>query len=313
VSSSICAHARQDGKDWSDLDLSEPPPENAPGAYLMAGQLSELDRLQLQSRVWEPAGVRLLEELGEGNGKRVVDVGCGCLGWLRLLSRWVGPTGRCVGTDISDDLLGSAASFIRAEALTNVELVHDDLFDSRLPAESFDVVHARFQLAPLGRFEEQISALARLVAPGGVLVLEDPDTSSWGFSPEAPHATRLIALILQAFKAAGGDFDAGRIEFDLVRAAGLRPALRADIVALGPGHPYLRLPLQFAASLRPQLRQHISETDLDALLASVEGELSDPTRRGLSFTLVQTWATRRDGTEDQLGSARDESALRRPA
>ena len=48
--------------------------------YLMAGQMSELDRLQLQSRVWEPAGQRLLDWLGVGAGRRALDVGCGCLG-----------------------------------------------------------------------------------------------------------------------------------------------------------------------------------------------------------------------------------------
>jgi len=260
--------------------------------YLMAGQLTELDRLQLQSRVWEPAGWRLLDVIGPGDGKRVIDVGCGCLGWLRLLSAWVGPDGSCVGSDISENLLEAAGAFVAAAGLGNVELVWDDLFDSRLPAESFDLVHARFQLAPLGRAEEQVTALSRLLAPGGILVLEDPDTASWTFSPDAPHARRLIELILEAFRAAGGDFDAGRTEFELLERAGLRPRLRADIVALERGHPYLRLPLQFAASLRPLLLEHLGEAELDALLADVEQELADPRRRGLTFTLVQTWATR---------------------
>jgi SAM-dependent methyltransferase len=260
--------------------------------YLMAGQDSELGRLQLQSRVWEPAGGRLLEVLGDGSGARVLDVGCGCLGWLRLLSRWVGPSGVCVGTDISDDLLNAAAGFVGDEALTNVELVRDDLFDSRLSPASFDLVHARFQLAPLGRFDEQVSALLALVAPGGIIAIEDPDTASWTFTPEAPHTNRLIQLILRAFRTAGGDFDAGRMAFDLLQAQGLRPALRAEIVALEPGHPYLQLPLQFAASLRPRLLQETSEDELADLLAEAERELIDPHRRGLTFTLVQTWAIR---------------------
>src|SRR5712692_573509 len=98
----------------------------------MAGQLSELERLQLQSLTWEPAGRRLLEEFGSGKGRRVVDVGCGCLGWLRLLSEWVGPGGEVVGTDIEVSMLEAAEKFVSAEGLTNVRLVRDDIFDSQL-------------------------------------------------------------------------------------------------------------------------------------------------------------------------------------
>jgi hypothetical protein len=151
-------------------------------------------------------------------------------------------------------------------------------------------VHARFQLAPLGRFEDQVAALSELVAPGGVLVFEDPDTASWTFTPDAPRASHLIERILRAFSAAGGDFDAGRLTFELLQRMGLQPENRADVVALEPGHPYLRLPLQFAASLRPRLLEQMTESELDALLADVEQELAQPSRRGLTFTLVQTWA-----------------------
>ena len=59
---------------------------------------------------------------------------------------------------------------------------------SRLPEASFDLVHARFQVAPLGRAEEVLDAMLRLVRPGGVIVLEDPDCASWTFEPAAPAA-----------------------------------------------------------------------------------------------------------------------------
>src|SRR3954447_6825834 len=119
----------------------------------MGGESSELERLQLQSKVWEPAGGRLLADLGDGDGKRALDVGCGSMGWLRLLSRWVGPTGSCVGTDTDERMLTAARAFVAGERLTAVELLQDDLFDSKLPEASFDLVHARFQLGPLGRFD----------------------------------------------------------------------------------------------------------------------------------------------------------------
>jgi SAM-dependent methyltransferase len=104
----------------------------SPDSYPLAGQASELDRLQLQSRVWEPAGRRLLDEIGAGSGVRAVDVGCGSLGWLRPLSEWVGPDGEVVGTDIDEGMLAAAPRFVTSEGLGNVSLVKDDLFASEL-------------------------------------------------------------------------------------------------------------------------------------------------------------------------------------
>src|SRR5215216_3682871 len=100
--------------------------------YLLAGQASELERLQVQSRVWEPSGRKLLEEIGDGDGTRVLDVGCGVLGWLRILSEWVGPDGEVTGTDVDGAMLSAADRFVMDEGLRNVGLVKDDLFASEL-------------------------------------------------------------------------------------------------------------------------------------------------------------------------------------
>ncbi|MGH3082608.1 MAG: methyltransferase domain-containing protein [Gaiellaceae bacterium] len=94
--------------------------------YLLAGQASELERLQLQSRVWEPSGRRLLEQIGDGHGARALDFGCGVLGWLRILSEWVGPDGEATGADIDEAMLADAERFAIEEGLQNVRLVKDD-------------------------------------------------------------------------------------------------------------------------------------------------------------------------------------------
>lgn len=125
-------------------------------SYLLSGQASELERLQLQSRVWEPAGRELLALLRAPRHARAVDVGCGVMGWLRNLAGWVGPDGHVVGTDIDDKMLAMAREFIATERLENAAVVRDDLFDTRLEPASFDLVHARFQIAPLGRQDRQM-------------------------------------------------------------------------------------------------------------------------------------------------------------
>ncbi len=259
--------------------------------YLLAGQASELERLQLQSRVWEPSGRRLLEEIGDGRGSRVVDIGCGVLGWLRLLSEWVGAEGEVVGTDIDEAMLATAARFVADEGLGNVVLRNDDLFATRLEPASFDVVHARFELTPLGRGQEQMETYVRLLRPGGTIVLEDPDWGSWHFNPPAQAGEKLIALVCEAF-ARWGNAEAGRKHLELLRSFGIAGHLRAEVLALPPGHPYLRLPLQFATALEARLLAFVDAGELERLRQEAETELQDRGRWGTTFTLLQSWGKR---------------------
>jgi len=258
--------------------------------YLLADQRSELERLQLQSQVWEPTGRQLLSKLGDGSGGRALDVGCGALGWLRILGDWVGASGRVVGTDINQGLLDAARSLLAAHGISNVEFVVDDLFDSKLEPRSFDLVHARYQIAPLGRGPEQVASYRRLVKPGGWLALEEWDLGSWHFNPPAPAADRLIRLISEIFAALGGE--AGRGLPELLRDIGIEePEVDAHVIALKPGHPYLRLPLQFGVALESRLLEKVSEDELATLRRDAESELAEPGRWGTTFTLIQSWGS----------------------
>jgi SAM-dependent methyltransferase len=257
-------------------------------SYLLADQPSELERLQLQSRVWEPSGRQLLSKIGDGSGRRALDVGCGALGWLRILSEWVGGSGHVVGTDIDESLLGAARSFLEEERISGVELVVDDLFESNLEPQSFDLVHARFVIAPLGRGREQADSFRRLVRPGGWLVLEEWDLGSWHFNPPAPAAERLIQFLSEIFGTLGGE--AGRGLPALLREVGIEePEIDAHVIALKPGHPYLHLPLQFSLALESRLLERLSVDELTSLRREAEAELAEPGRWGTTFTLIQGW------------------------
>jgi SAM-dependent methyltransferase len=257
--------------------------------YLLADQPSELERLQLQSRVWELSGRQLLSKIGNGSGGRVLDVGCGALGWLRILAEWVGASGQVVGTDVDESLLHAADSFLDAEGISNVELLADDLFDSKLEPQSFDLVHARYLIAPLGRGREQLASHRRLVRPGGSLALEEWDLGSWHFNPPAHAAERLIRLLSEVFAALGGE--SGRGLPELLREIAIEePEVDAHVIALKPGHPYLRLPLQFSVALESRLLETLREDELASLRREAEAELAEPGRWGTTFTLIQSWS-----------------------
>ena len=128
-----------------------------------------------------------------------------------------------------------------------------------------------------------------LVRPGGAVVLEDPDVASWHFNPPAPALEELIALIVEAFRQTGGDWDSGRKHLDLFHSFDIEANLRAEVLALPPGHPYLRLPLQFATSLEKRLVSLVSADHLERLRSDGEAELREPGRWGTTFTLIQCW------------------------
>lgn len=253
--------------------------------YLLGGAPSEMERLQLQSRVWEPAGRAFLSRIPAG--KTAIDVGCGVMGWLRVLAEWVGVNGWVTGSDIDEKMLTLAAQFVADTQLPNVRISRDDIFDSHLPAANYDLVHSRFQLAPLGREKEQVKLFRKLVKPGGWIVLEEPDISSWRVNPEAPATARLIALIEQGFKGGGGDFNAGRRLPALLAPLGQKLITDAVVISLPHGHPYLRLPVLFANSLRPRFKSLLDPAELEALIQESERELGDAERWGTTFTLVQ--------------------------
>jgi len=169
-------------------------------------------------------------------------------------------------------------------------LAIDDLFHAALPPARFDVVHARFQLCTLGRAAEQLEVYRRLVAPGGVLILEEPDTRSWLYEPYAPATQHLIGRVAQALGAAGGNLDAGRRLPALLRDAGLEPHVRTHTHGLEAGHPDLGMPLQLADSLSDRLADILGTEGLAGLREESAKELDAADRRGTTLTLVQAWA-----------------------
>ena len=155
---------------------------------------------------------------------------------------------------------------------------------------TFDLVHVRFQLSMLGRPAEQLETYKQLVAPGGVLVIEEPDTRTLVHDPYAPATAHLVGCAAHALKVSGGDLDAGRRLPALMRRAGLEPNVRTHALGLEAGHAYLRLPLHLADATADRLADILGGDGLAYLHRQAASELADPDRRGTTFTLVQCWA-----------------------
>jgi SAM-dependent methyltransferase len=258
-------------------------------SYLLASP-EEKARLQLQVRVWESESEAMLDRIGVQPGWTCLDLGCGAMGILRLLSRRAGSQGRVVGMDADTSLLNAARAYVEDEGLTNVELREGDAHHTGLPYGTFDLVHERF-VFPYVAVEKALGEMIALAKPGGVIATEEPDQYSWNYYPESPQWPRLRQIIEAAF-ALRGDINVGRRTYALLREAGLEDVtVRAGVLALQNSHPYMRLPIMGINAMRPHILKAglSSDAELDALLADVERMVSDPQTMQITFTLVQVW------------------------
>ena len=161
--------------------------------YLLAGGAAELERLQLQARVWEPEAEVMLDQIGLQAGWQCLDLGCGA-------SRRVGPTGRVVGVDLDARQLAAARAFVQEAGLHNVEILEQDAYHTTLPRQSFDLVHVRFVFAPIGRDEDLLGEMVALTKPGGIVAIQEPDATCWNCFPHHEAWDRLKGAMLAAFK-----------------------------------------------------------------------------------------------------------------
>jgi SAM-dependent methyltransferase len=127
--------------------------------YLLGDSPPEIEHLLAQAEVYAPEGNALLDSIGLRRRAHAVDVGCGVLGLLHLLSERVGPRGRVVGLDRERRILEMAAA-IAARREIAVELLEGDATRIDLPSESFDLVHARTLLLNVADPERALAEMS---------------------------------------------------------------------------------------------------------------------------------------------------------
>ena len=107
---------------------------------------------------------------GPGPFERVVDLGTGSGRMLTLLGK---KAKMSVGLDLSHNMLNIARSNVARAGVDKVELRHGDIFATRLPSASADLVIVHQVLHYLADPHAAVIEAARLVAPGGRILIVD--------------------------------------------------------------------------------------------------------------------------------------------
>ncbi len=242
----------------------------------------EQRRLQLQERIFDPETVAVLDRLGIRPGWRCLEVGAGA----GSIARWLAeqcPGGRVVATDID-------TGYLDASWAPNLEVRRHDVSTDDFPAGTFDLIHVRYLMAYLPGREAVLARAARWLAPGGWLVVEEPDAFTGDSSPY-PAFRRLSQAVEQLLTMAGADLRWARQLPIVLAAAGLASiGLSCSLWYAGDRGPGDELWKFGFPQLRPAVvgQGLLSDAEFDAAVALFD----DPSFADLAPATISAWGQR---------------------
>lgn len=264
----------------------------SPEGYVWGTQELERKRLLDQSALYTTETNWLLDRLHITAGATALDLGCGPLGILDLLSRRVGPSGKVSGVERESEFVDIAKETIASAELHNVEVKCGDATETGLSSNSFDIVHERLLLIVTPKVPSVIAEMIRLAKPGGLVITQDVDIRSWVCEPGLPAWDRFFGAFEQVYTEDGKDPYVGRRLPRLLRQAGLQNVQQRAHARLNrPGDFHQTQLLTFVKLFWYRIKDKLeaSERAMSAMYEELEHHLSASGTVVVSPTLIQAW------------------------
>ena len=106
-------------------------------------------------------------------GETVLDLGSGAGADVLISARRVGPTGKAIGLDMTDEMLQAARTNAREAGVSNVEFVKGYIEELPIPDGSVDVIISNCVINLSADKQRVIAEAARVLRPGGRFAVSD--------------------------------------------------------------------------------------------------------------------------------------------
>lgn len=152
-------------------------------------------------------------------GMRLLDCGCGTGTITVGLAEVVAP-GEVVGVDIGEPQLAQAREEATSRGLTNVRFETASVYDLPYPDASFDAVYSNALLSHLSKPVAALTEIHRVLKPGGVVAIRNPDTDGQIIAPAASLLVQALDIYTKVVSINGGNAKIGKHHKGLLREAG---------------------------------------------------------------------------------------------
>ena len=209
---------------------------------------------------------------GLARGMTAVDLGCGDGSTTRFLAGEVGREGRVIGLDADSEAIARASERSGRSAVP-VQFHTASAYVTELEDSSVDFVLARHVFSALGRPEDALAEIHRILKPGGTFCALDPHDGLLWIEPTPAGHTEFMERAAEEQALVGGDRAVGQRLPTLAETTGFE-AVHHDVMVFDSGA--LGAPLFTALALKPvadslgQSHAAAAEQHVHACLAALE-------------------------------------------
>lgn len=185
--------------------------------YKQIGFQREMKRLEKQANLGADREIKMLKNMGVSDDSIILEVGSGPGFYSKLLLDNFTDS-EIISLDSDETLLNYANNMLSKDYKERVTFINDDIMNSSMPNDYFDIIIARFVFQHLSDPIAALKEIYRILKPGGKVIIIDVDSELWGLTfPQSDLIKNLNSGLSKYQSTLNGNRDIGRSLLTLLR------------------------------------------------------------------------------------------------